>query len=442
MRRAAYLLSLAFAAGLAAFALAAGLAPAAGIPSAQAAPDLDAAAARLAERMQADRRWLHAHAELSLREHETQAYLRRELAALPGLKLVEGEWGTGLVALVRGGKPGPLVAWRADMDALPLSEATGLGFACTRRDTVTGGRETGVMHACGHDIHMAVGLGLARLASELRGELPGTLMLVFQPAEEVGAGAMQMIAAGLFAEGRRPKSILALHVHPTLDVGQLGYCPGWATANVDGFVLTVKGDGGHGAYPHRGADPVTLAAEMVLAFQTLVAREIDVNHNAVISVGRIEGGAKSNVIPNEVLIEATVRSQDDSTRQALADKVTRTVNGLAAAAGAPAPALEYYFGTAAGYNDPAIVKQVMAVVERVLGPAAAQSYLPGMGGEDFAYYGREVPGFQFRLGTASPGGVGAAAGLHTASYTPDEAALEIGLRVAAAALWDQLERGD
>lgn len=430
MRRAARLFALASLAALVA------------IPAVFAAPDLDAAATRLAENMRADRRWLHANAELSLREVETQAYLRRQLAALPGVELVPGEWGTGLVALVRGGRPGPLVAWRADMDALPLTEATGLAFACTRRDTLTGGRETGVMHACGHDVHMAIGLGLARLASALRAELPGTLMLVFQPAEEIGAGATQMIAAGLFAEGRRPRSILALHVHPTLEVGQIGYCPGWATANVDGFLLTVKGDGGHGAYPHRGVDPVTLAAEIVLGLQTLVAREIDVNHNAVISVGRIEGGAKSNVIPSEVVIEATVRSQDDSTRQALADKVTRLVNGLATAAGAPAPALEYYFGTAAGYNDPALTKQVLGVVERVLGPAAAQPYTPGMGGEDFAYYGREVPGFQFRLGTAPPGGTAGASSLHTATYAADEAALTVGLRVAAAAIWDQLERRD
>ncbi|MBM4116896.1 amidohydrolase [bacterium] len=418
------------------------LAALAAAPGALAAPDLAAAAARLAEKMRADRRWLHANAELSLREFAGQGYLREQLAALPGVELVPGDWGTGLVALIRGGRPGPLVAWRADMDALPITEATGLAFACARRDTVSGGRETGVMHACGHDLHMAIGLGLARLASGLRAELPGTLMLVFQPAEEIGAGAMQLLAAGLFAEGRKPKSILALHVHPTLAVGQIGYCPGWATANVDGFLLTVKGDGGHGAYPHRGVDPVTLAAEIVIALQTLVAREIDVNHNAVISVGRIEGGAKSNVIPGEVLIEATVRSQDDSTRQALADKVKRRVNGLAAAAAAPAPLLEYYFGTAAGYNDPALTRQVIGVIERVLGPEAAQQYEPGLGGEDFAYYGREVPGFQFRLGTAPPGAAGAAASLHTPDYDPDEAALLVGLRVAAAAIWDQLERRD
>lgn len=435
MRRVATPLALAAGCGLLALTIVAASA-------ALAAPDLDAAATRLTETLRADRRWLHAHAELSLREFDTQAYLRRELAALPGVELVPGEWGTGLVALVRGGRPGPLVAWRADMDALPLTEDTGLAFACARRDTLTGGRETGVMHACGHDVHMAIGLGLARLASNLRAELPGTLMIVFQPAEEIGAGATQLIAAGLFAGDRRPKCILALHVHPTLTVGQIGFCPGWATANVDGFLLTVKGDGGHGAYPHRGVDPVTLAAETVIALQTLVAREIDVNHNAVISVGRIEGGAKSNVIPSEVVIEATVRSQDDSTRQALADKVTRLVNGLAAAAGAPEPALEYYFGTAAGYNDPALTKQVVGVIERVLGPEAAQQYTPGMGGEDFAYYGREVPGFQFRLGTAPPGGTVGAANLHTATYTADEAALTIGLRVAAAAIWDQLERRD
>ena len=407
---------------------------------AHAAADLDASTHAVESQLIADRRWLHAHAELSLREVETQAYLREQLAALPGLELVDGDWGTGLVALIRGAKPGPLVAWRADMDGLPLTEATGLPFACERVDTLSGGRTAGVMHACGHDLHMAIGLGVARVFSALRAEMPGSLLLLFEPGEEIGAGATQLLDAGVFADGRKPDCILALHDHPTLPLGAIGYCPGWATANVDGFVLTVKGDGGHGAYPHRGVDPVTLAARMVLAFQSIVAREIDVNSHAVISVGRIDGGAKSNVIPSEVVIEATVRSQDDATRQALAEKVKRTVNGLAAAAGAPEPVLEYYFGTAAGYNDPALVERVGGVVRRLLGDAAWVQYPPGMGGEDFGYFGQQVPGFQFRLGVAPPGAADPPS-LHTAGFDPDERALPIGLRVAVSALWDLLERG-
>jgi amidohydrolase len=227
-------------------------------------------------------------------------------------------------------------------------------------------------------------------------------------------------------------------VNPTLEVGQIGSCPGWATANVDGFVLKVNGTGSHGAYPHQGVDPVTLAAQMVLAFQTLITREIDVNRHAVISVGRIEGGAKSNVIPDQVTIEATVRSLDKETRQMLADKVKRTVQGLAAAAGAPEPELEYYFGTDGGYNDPELTAQAREVVRRVLGPDADTEYDPGMGGEDFAYLGQRIPGFQFRLGVTAPGA--SPMSLHSADFNPDERAIGLGIRIAAEILWDQLGR--
>jgi len=403
-------------------------------------PDFERLAADVEEQVRADRRWLHEHAELSLREHDTQAYLRKVLESIDGLELIEGEWGTGLVGMIEGGKPGPTVAWRADMDALPLTEDTGLPFACERVDTLRGGRVAGVMHACGHDMHMAIGLGVARVFSELRAKMPGRLLLIFEPAEEIGAGALQLLEAGLFEGDRKPKCALALHVHPTLTLGTVGACPGPATANVDGFYLTVKGDGGHGAYPHRGVDPVTLSARIILALQSLVSREIDVNHNAVISVGRIEGGAKSNVIPDEVVLEATVRSHDDETREALKTKIERTVMGLAVAAGAPEPELQYYFGTAAGTNDPELVDQVRAVVRRELGDGADLLYKPGMGGEDFAYYGREVPGFQFRLGVVPEGTEPMS--LHRANFNPDERALALGVRVASAAIWDQMLRGE
>jgi len=398
-------------------------------------PDFEALTSKYEARAVADRHWAHENAELSLREFKTQAWMRESLLGIPGVELVEGEWGTGVVALLRGGRPGPVVAWRSDMDALPITEETGLHFACDTVDTLSGGRVTGVMHACGHDLHMAVGLGLVRMLSELREEMPGTLLFIGEPGEEIGAGAMMLLEAGVFEEGRRPKCALALHDHPTIPLGKVGSHPGPATANVDGFVLTVKGSGGHGAYPHKTVDPVSLAAKMVLAFESIVAREMDVNHPCVISVGRIEGGFKSNVIPDEVVIEATVRSRDDETRNALPEKIERVVNGLAAAAGAPEPLLEYYFGTAAGYNDPELVEECRAVFRRVLGDENEITYEAAMGGEDFAYFGREVPGFQFRLGIGRPD---REMTLHRSDLDVPDEAVAIGMRLAAELVWEQM----
>jgi len=385
-----------------------------------------------------DRRHIHENAELSLREFKTQEYLKRSLAGIPGIKEIEGEWGTGIVALLEGEMPGPVVAWRTDMDALPITETTGLPFACERIDTLSGGRVTGVMHACGHDMHMAISLGMLRTLSSLRDRLPGSVLFIGEPGEEIGAGARSLIDAGIFAPERMPRCALALHVHPTLPYGTLGSCPGWATGNVDGFRLKVFGDGGHGAYPHRGVDPIPIAARMILAFQSIVSREIDVNHHAVISVGRISGGTTSNVIPSEVALDATVRTHDDETRQRLKELITRTVTGIAAAAGAPEPELEYYFGTAAGYNHPELVQQVRSVFRELLGPEADLEYPAGMGGEDFGYFGRIVPGFQFRIGVARPDQEPQS--LHTPVFDPDERALTLGIAVSSAVIWDQLHQ--
>ena len=384
-----------------------------------------------------DRRWFHQNPELSLREFETSAYIRAALLEIHGIELVPGDWGTGIVAIMRGSREGPLVAWRADMDALPIEEKTGLPFASDKRDTLSGGRETGVMHACGHDIHMSVALGAIRVLADVRDRMPGKLMFVFQPAEEIGAGSAAMLEAGLFDDGREPKCILALHDHPTFQTGQIGSHSGWSTANVDEFQVTVKGRGGHGAYPHRSIDPVTLAARMVLAFNDIVSREINVNNHCVISVGSIQGGAKSNVIPDEVVLKATVRSQDDETRAALQAKLERTVLGIAASAGAPEPEFEFFYGTPAGYNDPDLVREAREVIRRVLGEENDLEYESPMGGEDFSRYGRVVPGFQFRLGVA-PEGVDMS--LHGNDFNPDEEAVGIGMLVVSEILWDQLNR--
>lgn len=398
-------------------------------------PDFVALAAGEEERAIADRRWFHRHPELAGREQETRAYLRDRLMEIPGVELVEGEWGTGLVAVLQGGRSGPLVAWRSDMDALPITETTGLPWVSGRTDTLAG-REVGLMHACGHDIHMSVTLGAVRLLAQVREEMPGRLMIIFQPAEENGEGALAMIEAGVFHAERMPKCVLALHDHPTLQTGQVGSCPGWATANVDVFRLTVKGKSGHGAYPHRTVDPVTLASQMVLGFNNIVSRRIDVNRHCVISVGSIHGGTKSSIIPNEVVITATVRSHDKETRLALRDLVEQTARGISASAGAPEPELEYFFGTPAGYNDPKLVEEVRRVVRRVLGPENDIVYPPGMGGEDFSRYGGIVPGFQFRLGVAPPGAEPMI--LHSSMFAPDERAIVIGIRIVSEILWDQL----
>ena len=238
----------------------------------------------------ADRRHLHEFPELSGRETETQAFLRDRISRIEGVELIDGDWGTGLVAILRGTGPGPLIAWRADIDGLPVTETTGLPFASVRRDTLADGRSVGVMHACGHDIHMSVALGAMRILADLRAEMAGSILWIFQPAEETGAGAEAMLAAGVFADGRLPRVALALHDHPTIECGKIGACAGWSSANVDGFELVVLGRGGHGAYPHQAIDPVTLAARIVLALNDLVAREIDVHTPAVISVGSINGG--------------------------------------------------------------------------------------------------------------------------------------------------------
>jgi amidohydrolase len=410
-----------------------------GLAAATEPPDFEAIAHSHEKQTIDDRRWLHENPELSGRETKTQAYLRQALEDIPGITFIEGDWGTGLVAELRGGLPGPRVAWRADMDALPITEDTDLPFRSTCRDTLNGGRAVGVMHACGHDLHMSIALGAIRTLASVRDRMPGTLMIIFQPAEETGDGAYDMLKAGLFDGDRKPRCVLAFHDHPTIAYGQVGSCSGWSTANVDGFRMTVKGHGGHGAYPHRSIDPVTLAAKMVLAFNDIVAREIDVNHHAVISVGRIEGGAKGNVIPDEVYLEATVRTHDDETRNAVKAKVERVVKALAESVGAPEPELDYYFGTPAGYNNPELVEQARAVFRRVLGPENAITYPPGMGGEDFSRYGQVVPGFQFRIGVAPPGQENTMS-LHSPQFNADERAVGLGMRLVAEVLWDQLNR--
>lgn len=407
------------------------------LPAAAADPDFDALVRSREGRLLEWRRWLHAHAELAFREHATQAWMRERLLEIPGVRLVEGDWKTGLVAILEGGKAGGLLAYRADMDGLPITEATGLAFACARADTL-GGRDVGVMHACGHDLHLAMLLGVASTLSEVRSEMPGRLLLVVQPAEEIGAGAASMIASGLFEGGRRPEAIFAIHDHPTLPFGQIGYCPGRSAAAVDDFRVKVLGRGGHGAYPHKTIDPVVIAAEMVLAFQSIVSREVDAAEQAVLTVASIQGGSgATNVVPDHVEIAGTVRTLEPAVRSQMQAALERTARGIASAHGAPEPEILYSLGTPSVHNDPALVDETLPVFERVLGREQVVRYAPALGGEDFSYYQEQVPGFIFRLGVGRPD---RAMTLHSPTFDPDERAMALGARVLCEVLWERFTR--
>ena len=398
-------------------------------------PDFGPLVAARAEETIASRRWLHEHAELSLREFETQKWVRARLEAIPGIEIVPGDWGTGLVATLKGGRPGPVFAYRADLDALPIKEETALPFSCTATDTM-GDRTVGVMHACGHDMHTAMLITTAQILSDLRAQLPGTVLFLLEPGEEVGAGAIGLIQAGVFDGARRPEAIFGIHVHPTLTPDQIGYCPGQSTANVDEVRIRVLGRGGHGAYPHKTIDPVPIACQMVLGFQTIISRETDPNDSAVISVGSIHAGSSSNVIPEFVDLRATVRTLTPGARTLVQEAIQRTAKGIAAAGGAQEPEITYILGTPAMYNDPKLVERTLPGLRRAAGDENVIRYEPALGGEDFSEYQKVVPGFMFRVGVGRPD---RSMSNHSATFDPDERGLALGVRAMCEILWDALE---
>ena len=395
--------------------------------------------------------YLHAHPELSFHEKETSRYLAKQMREL-GFEVTENLGGYGVVAVMKNGK-GPTVMVRADMDALPVQEETGLPYASTvmARDDL--GNEVSVMHACGHDVHMTVWTGTARRLVADKKSWQGTLVFIAQPAEERSGGAKAMLADGLFEQFPRPDYALALHTNATLPAGAIGYCPGYAMANVDMLDITVYGQGGHGAYPHTTIDPVVLAARLVMDLQTIVSREVSPLEPAVVTVGSIHGGAKGNVIPNEVKLELTLRSYKMEVRNALIEKIERHCKGLAISAGLPkekyplvvvrdefCPAL---------YNDPALAQRLLPVFSKTLGAENVRQVSPVMGGEDFGRYGTtdpSVPIQLFWLGVVDPEKVAAAdrgeiqlPSLHSSQFAPvPEPSIKTGIRAMYAAVRELL----
>ena len=376
------------------------------------------------------RRDIHQHPELSNRETRTAALVAKRLRRL-GLTVRTEVAHTGVIGLLRGARPGPTVALRADMDALPVREETGLPFASTERATYLG-REVGVMHACGHDAHTAILLGVAELLAGLRDELSGSVLFLFQPAEE-GAppgeqgGAKLMISEGAL-EAPRPEVIFGLHVVPQHEVGTLAYRSGGAMASSDRLRILVRGRQTHAAYPWLGVDPVSAAARIVLALQSIPARRVDTRIPAVVSIGAIHGGVRHNIIPEEVELLGTIRSLDPAVREQLHDLVRSTAEGIAASTQARAE-VDIQLGYPVTFNDPALTTRMLPTLRRVAGPDRVAEALPRTGAEDFAFFQEEIPGLYLWLGIR-PRGVAPeeAAPNHSPRFSIDEDALLLGVR--------------
>jgi amidohydrolase len=351
---------------------------------------------------------LHAHPELSFQEVKTAERIRKELESA-GFGVTANFGGNGLVGVMENGQ-GPTVMIRTDLDALPVTEETGLEYVSRVRVNDDQGREVGVMHACGHDVHMACFVGTARLLSRLKGRWRGTLLMIGQPAEERGGGAKAMLDEGLYQKFPRPDYVLALHDDAGLETGRVGLCEGNALAGVDSVNLTIRGISGHGAYPFATKDPIVLSAQTIMALQTIVSREMRAIDPAVVTVGSIHGGTKHNIIPDEVQLQLTIRHYSDAIRAHILQSIDRIAKGIAQAGGVPKdrePIVKVLQAESIPptFNNPELTRRIARAIEAVLGKDNVLAREPVMGGEDFGYFGRteeKVPICIFWLGAVSP----------------------------------------
>lgn len=394
--------------------------------------------------------YLHENPELSRQEKATSARMAREMTEA-GFEVTTGIGELGVVGILRNGK-GPVVMVRGDMDALPITEATDASYASKVRVRNERGEEVGVMHACGHDMHMTVLIGAGRIAGALRRHWSGTIILVAQPAEEGGGGAQSMVNDALFTRFPRPDYALSVHTDAGLQAGKVGTVSGPYNANITGIDITVRGVGGHGAYPHTTRDPVVLASQIVLALQTIVSREVNPTDAAVVTVGSIHGGTRANIIPDEVELQLTVRTQSEEVRLKVVNAIERVTLGVARSAGMPEdrmPEVKIRGFLPAVINDPDLVERASGAMKQVLGPNVV--HRPStMGGDDFAIYGAQeprIPSFMFRLGTVRAEAMSRSEqgaplpGLHSPEFLPDrEPSIRAGVQAMSAALLELLRR--
>lgn len=395
------------------------------------------------------RRDIHAHPELSNEEERTAALVAAKLTQL-GLKVQTGVAKHGVIGVLDSGKPGPCVAIRADMDALPIKEL---------RATSYRSKNPGVMHACGHDVHTTVALGVAEVLSQNKGAWKGSVKFIFQPAEESMPhsfkgdwGAKLMVKEGAL-ENPKPLAIFALHCRPfftpasslkehsqPLRAHQISYAIGPDSANSDNFVVKIKGVMSHGSMPHRGVDAVVVAAEAISSLQTIRSRQTNTRQPLVLSVGTIQGGQRHNIIADEVTFSGTVRTYDTEFRDSVIEKMHRTLKGVTEAHGATYE-MEFRKGYPSIYNDPDLAKATLPTIQRIVGEPNVMAMIPGMGGEDFSYFSEVIPGFYFRLGVANPE-KGIIGEIHTPGFDVDEECLKTGVAVMCGALCDFLDRSD
>ena len=392
-------------------------------------------------------RHLHRNPELSYHEVETGARIAEELREAGVDEVVSGFGGHGVVGLIRNGE-GATVLLRTDLDALPVVEETGLEFASTATTRDDAGETVGVMHACGHDVHMTCLVGAARWLASHRDAWKGTVVLVGQPAEERVGGARAMLDAGLYTRFPRPDVALALHVAADVPAGTISYCAGPALASVSSVDITVRGKGGHGAYPHRTVDPIVLAAALVMDLQTIVSREVAPTDPAVVTVGSIHGGAKHNIIPPDVHLQLTLRSYKSEVMDQLIDGIKRRTFALAESHLAPEPTVEVGESTPPTVNDPDLVARLVPSLEDALGTPNVNPAEPVMGAEDFGLFGLDgaIPIVMFWLGAVPPDRVQSSQdggdplpSLHSPLFAPDAPrAIPIGIRALTAAVTELL----
>jgi len=387
------------------------------------------------------RRWFHQNPELSNREFKTAEKVAEILREM-GLEPVTGIAHTGVVAMIEGGKPGPLVAIRTDMDALPVTEQTGLPFASTAIDQYNG-QETGVMHACGHDNHMAMLLGSAWVLNSIKDQLAGSVMLIFQPAEEgppgdEEGGAELMLKEGIWDE-RKPDAVFGIHVGINTPGGQISVRPGPLMAAADGFKITVKGKQTHGARPWNGVDPIVVASQIIIAWQTIESRQVDVTlAPSIISVGHIAGGIRGNVIPDKVVMEGTTRTFNADMRRDIHERMERSARGIAESVGAEIE-IDWARGTPAVINDPELYARMLPTLRRVSGDYPVHDVNPQTVAEDFSVYAEQTPGLFLFLGNGPPDVDPATlASNHSPFFDMYEPNLEMGVRVFSNLVVDYL----
>jgi amidohydrolase len=402
---------------------------------------------------------LHAAPELSHREEKTSAFLAGELRKL-GFTVTERigkfentQWvGYGIVGVLKNG-PGPTVLVRTELDALPVEEKTGVPYASQVKSKNDAGTEVSVMHACGHDIHMTSFLGTARLLTELKNRWSGTLVLLGQPAEETGDGAAAMLRDDLYTKIPRPDYAIALHDKPELETGKVGYTPGYAMASATSIDIKIRGIGGHGSQPEATKDPVVVAAQVVMALQTIVSRENSPLDPAVVTIGSIHGGTRYNIIPDEVNLQLTVRTYKEDVRKRILASIERIVKGVAATAGIPAdraPTVKVAEGASAMYNEPQLAERLAVAFRKALGEDNVVKVAPIMASEDFGNLGldQKIPVTMFWLGASDPAKVRASIetgvavpGLHSALFAPvPESTLRTGVKAMTSAVLELMKK--